>query len=212
MKIISLARERIREHMFLLSISHLLEKMGVKIVPFYITRESLSDSLELNLEPKLKPISCGFLLPAEIKDLYSMQEINGLMNEAEAWQNSGCLCFALKHEQEYAAYMWCNLHQCNSDFSPFPLEPYEAYLFRARTMDKYRGKNLAPFLRYELYKQLIERKYTTFYSITEYLNAPAVKFKKKLKAQHVKFGLYVGVFHKRLIYFTFDMHPRTSMA
>jgi hypothetical protein len=188
--------------MFLLSVSHLLEIMGLKIVPFYITRESLNDKVELNLEPKIKPITYGFLTPSEVKDLYSDEELKNVVKEADTWLGSGCLCFALKHNQEYAAYMWCNLRECNSDFSPFPLKPGEAYLFRARTMSAYRGRNLAPFLRYELYKKLIEKGYTTFYSITEYLNAPSVSFKRKLKAQHIKLCFYVGLFHKRLLYLT----------
>ncbi len=199
---IDLVRERIREHMFLLSISHLLEKMGLKIVPFYITLEFLDDKIELNLEPKLKPITYGFLSPDEVKELYSKPEIKNLAREADTWQATGCLCFALKYNQDYTAYMWCNLNECNSDFSPFPLKQGEAYLFRARTMDAYRGKNLAPFLRYELYKKLVEKGYTTFYSITECLNAPAVNFKRKLKAQNIKLCFYIGLFRRRLLYIT----------
>ncbi len=82
--------------------------------------------------------------------------------------------------------------------SPFPLKNDEAYLFRARTMNAYRGKNLAPFLRYELYKKFAEMGYNQFYSITEYFNAPAAKFKKKLNAQNIKLCFYLGLFHKRL--------------
>ena len=199
---IHLVRERIQQHMFLLSVSHLLEKMGLKIVPFYITRESLDNSIELDLKPKVSPITYGFLSPAEIKELYSRPEMKFLAKEVPSLQENGCLCFALRHGPEYAAYMWCNLRECSSDFSPFPLSEGEAYLCRAMTMDNYRGKNLAPFLRYELYRQLDERGYHTFYSITEYLNAPARNFKKKLKAQHIKLCFYVGIFKKRVLYLT----------
>jgi hypothetical protein len=125
-----------------------------------------------------------------------------LAGEIESWLKSGCLCFALKFNNEYAAFMWCNLHQCNSDLSPFPLNPGEAYLFRARTMDAYRGKNLAPFLRYELYKHLTEKGCSVFYSITECFNTPAANFKKKLKAQNIKLCFYIGLFRRRLLNIT----------
>ena len=200
--LIKLIQERIRERMVLVSISHLLERVGVKVVPYYVTRESLCDKVDLNLEPKLKTLVCGFLSPSEVRQLFSLPEISNLAAEADNWQKSGCLCFALKHNNEISAYMWCNLHQSNSDLSDLPLKVNEAYLFRARTMNAYRGKNLAPFLRYELYKNLNEMGYTTFYSITEYFNAPAVSFKKKLKAQNIKVCFYLGLFHKRLLNIT----------
>jgi hypothetical protein len=57
-------RNRVKEHMFLLSISHLLEKMGIKIVPYYITHELLCEKVEINLKPKISPVTCGFLSPA----------------------------------------------------------------------------------------------------------------------------------------------------
>lgn len=188
--------------MLLLSISHLLEKIGIKIVPYYITREFLYDEVELNLEPELKPITCEFLSSFEVKELYSQAEIRNLANESDIWQESGCLCFALKYGQEYAAYMWCNLRHCNSDLSPFPLNNDEAYIFRARTMNAYRGKNVAPFLRYELDKKLIEKGHTKIYSITECFNTPAINFKKKLKAKNIKLCFYLGLFHKRLLNIT----------
>jgi hypothetical protein len=187
--------------MIMLSISHVLEKIGIKIVPYYITREFLYDK-EFNLEPGLKPITCGFLSPFEVKELYSQAEIRNLANEGDNWQARGCLCFALKHKQAYIAFVWCNLQQCNSDLSPFHLNKGEAYLFRARTMNAYRGKNLAPFLRYELYEKLIEKGYTEFYSITERFNAPAANLKKKLKAQNIRLCFYFGLFHNRLLNIT----------
>jgi len=185
-----------------LSISKILGKLGIKTALFYITRELLDDNVELNLEPKLKPITCGFLSPSDVKELYSKTEISNLAEEFDAWLESGCLCFALKYNQEYAAYMWCNLHECNSDFYPFPLKQGEAYLFKARTIIEYRGKNLAPFLRYQLYNKLIEMGYTTFYSITGYFNKSAVNFKRKLKAQNIKLCFHIGLFHKLMLNIT----------
>jgi hypothetical protein len=186
-----------------LPISKYLEKIGIKITLFYVTRESLDDNVELNLKPKLEPVTCSFLSPAGVRELYdSNEEIKYLAKEADNWQQDGCLCFAVKHNNQYTSYTWCNLRQCNSELYPFPLKQGEAYLFRARTLIAYRGKNLAPFLRYELYKDLAGKGYTRFYSITGYFNEAALSFKKKLKAENIKLCLYLGLFHRRILTIT----------
>ncbi|MBN1367016.1 MAG: hypothetical protein JW967_03730 [Dehalococcoidales bacterium] len=146
--------------------------------------------------PELNPITYNFLSAAELADLFSQPGMKYFKKEAVKRQAKGCLCFALKHHHDCAAYMWCNLRECNSDLVPFPLNSGEAYLLGARTMDAYRGKNLAPFIRYELYKKLVKMGYTRFYSTTEYFNASAVNFKRKLKARHIKLCLYFGLFNK----------------
>lgn len=138
--IINLIRERISQHMVLLSIAHLGEKIGIHITPYYITQEFLCDEVEINLEPKLKPVSSGFLSPSEIERLYAFPEIKALAEETGDWRDDNCLCFALKYREDIVAYMWCNLRRCNSNFYPFPLKEDEAYLFRARTLNAYRGK------------------------------------------------------------------------
>ena len=78
----------------------------------------------------------------------------------------------------------------------FPLKDDEAYLCSAVTFRAYRGKNMAPFLRYELYKHLNQIGRTNFYSITEFFNTSAQKFKEKLGAKPIKLGLYVGLFNR----------------
>ena len=199
-------RVRVRERIVLLSLAHLLEKIGIQITPYYITQEFLSDEVELSLEPKLKPVVSGFLSISEIERMYSHPEIKSLAREIYTWRDDNCLCFALKHNEEIVAYMWCNLSRCNINFSPSLLKDDEAYLFRTRTLDAYRGKNLAPFLRYQLYKSLNVMRRTKFYSITEYFNSPAANFKKKLGAKHIKLCLYFGLFNKCRWNFTLKKH------
>ncbi len=136
-----------------MSLLHLLEKMGVKIVPYYITREYLHADAKSCPEPGLKPDGCSFLSQSELETLYAVPALNGLRAEMQTWKDD-CLCFGLRHNEETVAYVWCNLKRCNSNLIDFPLEPDEAYIFRARTLHAYRGRNLAPFLRYQLYKRI----------------------------------------------------------
>jgi hypothetical protein len=182
--------------MVLLTVSHGLERIGIKIVPYYITLELLPDQVELNLPPELKGAISGFLTEPEIERVYNEPEISGLRKEMHQWRDKDCLCFGLKHDEKVLSYMWCNLQRCNSDMASFPINKDEAFLFRARTMNAYRGKNLAPFLRYQLYKSLSEMGRIKYYSITEYFNTPAGNFKKKLNARPLKLCLFCGLFGK----------------
>jgi hypothetical protein len=198
----TMVRLRIREHIFLLSLFHLLEKIGVKITLYYITQEAFSEELEISVRPTLKPLVSGFLSVSEIEKMYSHPEIKHLAPEIHSWSKDNCLCFALRHNEDLLAYSWCNLRHFHSEFSSFDLNDDEAYIFRSRTLSAYRGENLAPFLRCQLYKSLGEMGRTKFFSITEYFNIPADNFKKKLKARHIKLCFYLGLFNKRLFNLT----------
>jgi hypothetical protein len=179
-----------------LSVFHALERAGLKIVPYYVLRESLIDLMESEVEPDLKPLTRGFLCDSEIEGLFAGPELISLRDEMHRWKDKDCLCFGLKHDGKIIAHMWCNLKRCNIDLVSFPLQPDEAFLFRVRTLKAYRGQNLAPFLSYQLYKSLHEMKRTKYFSVIEYFNTPAVKFKKKLKARPLRLGLYIGIFGK----------------
>jgi len=190
-------RKRTKAHILLLTVFHLVSFIGIKISIYYTTREFLHQ--DTVIDPGISPVSCHFLSRSEIEILYSLDETKNLRGEARSFHEKGCLCFALKHGDEYAAYMWCNLEYSNVDFCPLPLQTGEAYLFRARTMDSCKGKNLAPFLRNELYKELARMGYTKYYSVTERFNLPAVNFKKKLQAHNERLYFFLGIFNFRLM-------------
>jgi hypothetical protein len=194
--IIKEVQGRVKNRTVLLSVSHGLEKLGIKIVPYYLTLESFSGQAQPELRPEFELVVSGFLSQPEIDELYAEPETISLRAEMANWKDNNCLCFGLKHNGNVVAYVWCNLRRCNSEFSYFTLQSDEAYLFRARTMKAYRGSNLAPFLRYKLYQSLLEMGRIRYYSVTEYFNTPAANFKKKLKAEHIKLCLYFGLFGK----------------
>ena len=82
--------------------------------------------------------------------------------------------------------MWCNLEKCDSNAITFKLREDEAYLMDARTFASYRGMNLAPYLRVELYRHLRKMGRTRFISVTDYFNTAAQRFKEKLNAKPQK--------------------------
>jgi hypothetical protein len=182
--------------MILLSISHFLERIGLKIVLYCITGEYPPASTVAKLPPEMTAVACDFLSPSEIEGLYNEPELKSLRGEISQWRDDDCFCLGVKLDEKIVAYVWCNLSRCNSDMAPFPLQKDEAFIFRARTLNAYRGKNLAPFLRYELYKRLSAMGRTKYYSISECFNAPGANLLKKLNAKPLKLRLYCGLFRK----------------
>lgn len=159
--------------------------------PFYLVEESLSDETHLNLMPKLAPCTVTPLGPSEIKLISKSPEVDDSEETFLRRLANGWLCLGLRHNGEIVAYTWCNLRKCDSSLLTFPLKEDEAYLTYAYTFKSYRGKNLAPYLRYELYKYLSELGRKTFFSITEFFNVSAILFKRKLRAKPVKFYLLI---------------------
>jgi hypothetical protein len=193
--IIDQLRAKRRHHLVLQSLSRVLGCKGIEIAPYYVTHESLKHETEPSVDPELGPVAACLLSPAEIEEVYTHPE-SRVMGDEATLLDERCLCFGLKVKGEMAAFMWCNLHRCHSRITRFPLKEDEAYLCSAVTFTAYRGKNLAPLLRYELYRYLNQIGRTNFYSITEYFNTPARKFKEKLGARQLRLGLHIRLFNR----------------
>ncbi len=166
-------------------------KSLVLFVPFYLTREGLDNQTGAEVNPKMKIDDWGLVyLPAS--DMKQVSETPGVKETEQDLVKrleAGCLCLGLKNGSTIVAHMWCNLSMCDSPLLGFPLKQNEAYLTGARTLEEYKGKNIAPYLRYHFYKLLHKMGRTELYSVTEYFNKSAIKFKEKLGARQA--GFYV---------------------
>ena len=186
----------IRENRFL---GPIYKKMiqGVEVVPYYFYKEGLHDDQKLDLKPKLDHFSVEFLDASEVKTIAAHPEVDESEEELMKRLANGCLCLGVKSEGSVTAYTWCNLKECSyEERLSIPLKNDEAYLFDARTFKKYRGKALAPYLRYQLYLKLIEMGRSKFFSVTSTLNTSALRFKEKLNARILKLYLYIGLFRR----------------
>ena len=72
----------------------------------------------------------------------------------------------------------------------------EAYLENMYTYENFRGKNLAPYLRYQCYKMLAGEGKNVCYSMTQCFNTSSRKFKAKLGARHRELYLHIGLFKR----------------
>jgi hypothetical protein len=196
MWVVKRVKEKLKQGLFLRYLFDRLAAIGFEITPYYLVEEGLSGEAEFDLNPKLAQYVPGFLEPMDMKIISAKSGVDYSEEMLLDRIVNGCRCFAIKHNNDILAYSWCNLRECHFKLLPFRLKNDEAYLFDARTLEPHRGKALAPYLRYQLYKRLMQIGKTKFFSITHLFNTPAIKFKKKLNAKPLRFYLYIELFRK----------------
>lgn len=185
---------RIRHGLVLLSIQNLLLRIGIEINPFWIEREGL----DLCQEPKLRDNAAHYKL--------TNLDISHLIENFEKlhWSTDTLLrelpeeyrVVGLKRGNDLAALMMIRFREFKGGSKVFPLQENEAYLENMYTYENFRGKNLAPYLRYQCYKIMAEEGKYICYSLTQCFNTSSLKFKAKLGARHRELYLHIGLFRK----------------
>ncbi len=169
-----------------------LRSVGIGFRPYYIVEEGCLPVEPGQLKSDFTNYETCFLTRDEIKQIAGHPECGHeecvFMNRLSA----GCRCYGLKQNSRLTAYMWCNFNKIESYIS-IDMKPDSVYLFDAWTYKQYRGKNLAPVLREQLYAELRRMGYKHFYSVSDVFNTPALKFKKKLGARNIKLYLYWNI-------------------
>ena len=186
---------RVRKRLVLSLISEKLAAIGFNIRAYYLTREFLLDEIHQNLKPELGPLVAEVLSSSAIIDIYNHPESKTLARDNKRLVEEGYMCFGLKFGNEVITYLWCNLIKCH-EVHPFLLKEDEAYLARAFTFNTYRGKNMAEFLRYELYKYLKQIGRNRIYAFIDMVNTSSIKMQKKLKAEPLKIVINIKIFNK----------------
>lgn len=185
----------VRHGLFLHGVTNRLVHIGIEITPYYWVREGITgyDPPEIkgnHLEYSIKYLNLEevTLISGSVPGFPKQEIINGF--------NNGQLCVGLMHNNECAAFMFIELNDFIYKKKSFKLADKEAYLLNMWTFDAHRGKNLAPYLRYQCYLLLNNMGRDVSYSITAYFNKSSIRFKKKLNAKHLKLYMYVGLFKK----------------
>ena len=176
------------------SVRNQLNRIGIKISPYYWVQEGIN-AAEPGIIGDISEYNVGFIDPEELiktKDNLRSYSLEVLLNYFKA----GNRCLGLKHKDELASFMFINLTEC--DFTPdkVPLKDDEAYLTFMYTFEAFRGKNLAPYLRYKSYGVLKEMGRNKIYSVSAYFNSAAIRYKEKLNAKNLKLMLYAELFKK----------------
>lgn len=187
--------EKLRYGLLLQTLNNRFARTGIEIKPCYLTKEGITD-----IEPpaiKGEPSEYTFVTPGlddllpltNRTDFYNMGIFNNFVKE-------GKICYGVMHKGEIISFLWVNFRECRHKSFVMPLKENEVYYSDMYTLEPYRGKNIAPYLRYHSMNELKKKGKDTFYSITEYFNTAARKYKKKLNAKHAKLFLQVTLFKK----------------
>jgi len=195
---------KIRYGMVLQVIGNRIAKLGFEVAPYYWFMEGAGSLKAPEIKGNVDDYMIKFLEPDDMKEI---AKSNTGYSEAEflVFLEAGERCLAMVNGDKIATFMWISLNKCNFKSITIPMKSKEAYLWNMFTVESFRGKNIAPYLRYKSYEILREMGRNTLYSISLYFNSPAIKFKQKLNAKFVKLGLYLRLFNK----FTWNLTLKT---
>ncbi|MCK5707931.1 MAG: hypothetical protein KAI43_09775 [Candidatus Aureabacteria bacterium] len=188
--------DKFRYGLILHSIRNRLAWMGLlEISLSYLCKEELSDSLMPEIKCSLEEHSLEFFGPVDM-NIIGEENCGYKKERMLAMLKEGKKCFGIKHKGKIASFMWFDFDECNWYPYKFRLKKNEVYLFHLYTMYPFRGKNIAPYLRYKSYEVLKNMNRDTIYSLTEYFNSAAIKVNKKLNMKLLKFILYIELFRR----------------
>ena len=191
----------IRNGLFLFGLRNRLAKIGLDIRPYYWVEEEVEDCDEPIIKGDSFEYKVRYLDLEEIKLINKDKPKEYLANIIKGVEN-GQLCIGLEREKEIAAYTFVELNDFVFNKRPFKLEQHEAYFLNMWTFHSFRGKNLAPYLRYQSYQLLKEKGIDKKFSITEYFNKSSIKFKRKLNSKHLYLFLSMVLLKKYYWNFT----------
>ena len=165
-------------------------------MPFYIFNEDVKARMSVNDLALPDDFTVVTLNETDMKEMEQLPMRTRKESELLNLMRKGNHCLGIRINGQLAAFTWYNQHECNFSGSTFALEDKEAYLFDAYTSPDFRGMNLAPLIRQEVYKALDEQGITTLLSVSECFNRSAIRSTAKLKATKECLLVYVSLFKK----------------
>jgi hypothetical protein len=176
------------------SVVNQLNRIGIRISPYYWVQEGINAE-EPAITGEISEYNVGFIDSEEL--LKTEDNLRSYSPESLlSYFKAGNKCLGLKHKDELASFMFINLKECDFASNKVPMKDDEAYLTFMYTFEAYRGKNLAPYLRYKSYGILREMGRNKIYSISAYFNSAAIRYKEKLNAKNLKLILYIELFKR----------------
>ena len=172
----------------------ILAQLGLAIKFYYVFKEGLKDGESKDFTLESGEYETIFLTS---EDMHSLDCIDGRSETALTMQNQmnrGHKCLAIKTNGKIVGFTWCQFDMFAYPMSKGPtLLENEAYLYDMYILKGYRGRNLAPLLRYRCYQELAKMGRTVLYSASTIYNNPAIVFKKKLNARIVSLRVFLRI-------------------
>ena len=188
--------ERLRYGTLFEALQYRLASVGIIIAPYYWIQEGLNDIAPSPIQTDFADYTFDFFGPDEIKLIVASKTWNYSEDKLLARLKTGWKCFGAKYRGEIAAFMWIAFDEWCIKKHRVKLSNNEAYLLDMYTVKPFRGRGIAPYLRYQSYRFLKKTGKDRLFSYSDYFNNPSIRFKKKLNARFLKIGLYVELFNK----------------
>ena len=172
--------------------------VGLDVNPYRLYLEGLP-LLGRDMEaqaPRFEQYSFKLLQRADIPFIASLPDRKFTAESLLRRLDLNCIGLGAWLGDDLAAFVWCDLKNCHYKGHRFALKADEGYLFDVYALRPFRGKGLAPQLRWRIYVELARMGRTTLYSISHSFNGPAVQVKKKLNAQILDSGITIGIFRR----------------
>jgi len=171
-----------------------LSRFGLTLEFYYVHvgRNNDLQGLGRTWEPELDKYESGFIREEDASDIASFEEWRSEALILGRLQ-SGLKCFAVKQRGRIVSFLLCAFKEINDSCYQMKLERNEAHIFDAYTLPAYRGKGLAPFMRYQCYDALSDMGIEKFYSLCDVFNTPSVRYKKKMNVPIQKLGFYFAL-------------------
>ncbi len=189
-------KNKLRYSSFLRIVLDGMSKIGIRITPYYIVLEGLFNRSIPHFETGFDEYDLGFLGPNDMKEISLIPDRNIPEEKLLIRLKEGKKCFGVKYKGELVAFTWCDFIEYTCNDHRFLLKENEACLFDAYTLMSFRGKGIAPYIRYQCYKELYKMGRHRLYSISDCFNTSSIKLKKKLNAKLLELCLYIGLFKK----------------
>lgn len=164
--------------------------VGFYVMPVYLVREDGRPVGAIEIDERFHFEELGPDDNAELLRLENRSDQDVYLRRFRA----GKLCFGIKAGEQLISKVWCALDEIDSQFHRRRLEAHEAYFFDVFCDPAYRGLNLTPYLRLRCYQVLRDRGRTTYYSVTEFFNRSAKRFKAKVGAVNERLLVHVSCF------------------
>ncbi|MBT8097145.1 MAG: GNAT family N-acetyltransferase [Woeseia sp.] len=161
------------------------------IQPYYLIREGTA-AVTLKQNEHFDELAIVVATPEDIPRIAACQD--WVTEELlQGRFEKGHLCMMVVRGEELVGHTWVDFEEVHEAYCDYELQSDEAYLFDAFIKREYRGFGLAPYVRKECYEYLARIGRRQYYSISDYFNTPAIRFKKKLHAEIFRLYLYVKI-------------------
>ncbi|PQV48907.1 hypothetical protein CLV33_104112 [Jejuia pallidilutea] len=184
----------IRHGLFFQGLRNRLAKIGIDIMPYYWTLEGS----ETIVPPKVKGDTSGFTISHfNENDIEKAQRLiaGSYYKDLVSYFKEGQICVGIKDYDAIVAFMFVKRDSYLFRGKTFNLAKNEAYMHSMYTFELYRGRRIAPYLRYHCYGLCKEMGLSKLYSISEYFNKSSKKFKQKLKAKQTALYISINLFN-----------------